>query len=138
MKKKPKSNENFHWLCEDVINKQLCCGCGTCVGVCPTNAIDFEEYNYSPEWLDENKCNNCGFCIDVCPGKGIPLDAFTRELRISQQEYNVDIGNYKQFLVGHSENEFIRRKSASGGIATSLLIYALDKKIVDKVIIVVN
>ena len=63
---------------------------------------------------------------------------FTKELKTSHQDYNLDIGNYKQFLVGHSADEFIRLKSASGGIATSLLIYALDKKIVDKVVVVVN
>lgn len=138
MKGNSKSNENFNLLIETVINKQLCCGCGTCVGVCPNNAIDFRNHNYYPEWLDENKCNDCGFCVNACPGKGLPINTITKELGTAQQKYNVDIGNYKQFLVGHSNDEFIRRKSASGGIATSLLIYALDKKIVDKVIVVVN
>jgi coenzyme F420 hydrogenase subunit beta len=138
MKSNSRNNENFNWLIENVINKQLCCGCGTCVGVCPTDVIDFKEHRYYPEWLDENKCNDCGFCVNACPGKGIHIDTVTKELRIPQQKYNIDIGNYKQFLVGHAEDEFIRSKSASGGIATSLLIYALDKKIVDKVIVVVN
>lgn len=132
------NNKNFQWLYENIINKQLCCGCGTCVGVCPTDAIDFRNHNYYPEWLYENKCNECGFCVNVCPGKGVLLDTITKELKTPQQKYNVDIGDYKQFLVGYSKDEFIRRKSASGGIATSLLFYALDKKIVDKVIIVVN
>lgn len=133
-----KSNEDFHWLCENVVNKQLCCGCGTCVGVCPHDAIYFSGQTYYPEWLDENRCTACGFCVDVCPGKGLELDAFTKELITSQQKYNTNIGDYKQFLVGYSKNDFIRRKSASGGIATSLLLYALDKQIVDKVVVVVN
>ncbi len=132
------SSNNFYWLYENVIKKQLCSGCGTCVGVCPHKAINFRGHNYYPEWQDENKCTKCGFCIDVCPGKGVPLDTITKQLKTPLQKYCVNIGNYKQFLVGHSKDEFIRDKSASGGIATSLLIYALDKKIVDKVIIVVN
>ncbi|GAG74426.1 unnamed protein product [marine sediment metagenome] len=135
MKSNSRNNENFNWLIENVINKHLCCGCGTCVGVCPTDVIDFKEHGYYPEWLDENKCNDCGFCVNACPGNGLPINNITKELRTPQQKYNKDIGNYKQFLVGHSEDEFIRRKSASGGIATSLLIYVLDKKIVDKVIV---
>ncbi|WP_273277814.1 Gfo/Idh/MocA family oxidoreductase [Methanothrix soehngenii] len=133
-----KSNENFNLLFETVINKQLCCGCGTCVGVCPNNAIDFRDNNYYPEWFKENKCNDCGFCVNACPGKGLPLDTITKESKTFQQKYHLDMGNYKRFLVGHSKDEFIRRKSASGGIATSLLIYALDKNLVDKVIVVVN
>ena len=125
-------------LFKEVIRNNLCSGCGTCIGVCPVEAIKF-DYNSEPHIkIDKNKCIKCNLCYEVCPGKGIPLDAFTKKLKTSQQEYNVDIGNYKQFLVGYAENEFIRRKSASGGIATSLLIYALDKKIVDKVIIVTN
>lgn len=139
MRNTPTIDRNFDWLEINVISRQLCCGCGTCVGVCPTDAIDFKDYKYFPEWLDKDKCTDCGFCLDVCPGKGMPLDAAARELRAPQQEYNVDIGNYRKFLVGgYSRDEFIRGRSASGGIATSLLIYALDKKIVDKVIVVVN
>ena len=131
-------NNSFHRLYETVISKQLCCGCGTCVGVCPHDAICFSSHTYYPEWLDENKCSSCGFCVDVCPGGGLPLDALTKKLKTGQQKYNTDIGNYKEFLVGYSKDDFIRSKSASGGIATSLLLYALDKKIVDKVIVVVN
>lgn len=133
-----KNNKNFNLLIENIINKQLCCGCGTCVGVCQTDAIDFRDHNYYPEWLDEDKCNDCGFCVNACPGNGLPINNITKELRTPQQKYNIDIGNYKRFLVCHSKDEFIRRKSASGGIATSLLIHALDKKIVDNVIVVVN
>ena len=121
-----------------MIKNNLCCGCGTCVGICPTNAIKFIDDNYYPVWLNKNKCTNCGFCFKTCPGKGLDLDVITKKMNESKNKYNIDIGNYHGFNVGYSTNEQIRTKSASGGIATALLLYALDKKVVDKVIVVKN
>lgn len=132
------NEKKFDILINNVINKNLCCGCGTCVGICPTNAITFKDNIYYPMWLDENKCTNCGFCHETCPGKGFNIDALTKEMKEPSQKYNVDIGNYHDFKVGYSTNKQIRSESASGGIATALLLHALDKKIIDKVIIVKN
>jgi coenzyme F420 hydrogenase subunit beta len=44
------------------------------------------------------------------------------------------IGNYDSCYIGHSSNEEIRHNSASGGLVTQLLVFALEKGIVDGVI----
>lgn len=129
---------SFNFLVENVIKQGLCCGCGTCVGMCKNNTIDFINNNYYPEYLDIDACNNCDLCIKTCPGGGLELNHITKEIKMPEQEYNVNLGNYISFKIGHSKDDFIQQKSASGGIATSLLIHALDKKIIDKVIIVTN
>ncbi len=43
-----------------VIENELCCGCGTCVAVCPTEAINLEISNglFTPE-VDPQKCIEC-------------------------------------------------------------------------------
>ena len=58
----------------DVIDNGLCCNCGACEGICPTNAIelqiDHEKKEYTPV-IDEMKCNNCNLCYSVCPGHSV-------------------------------------------------------------------
>lgn len=46
------------------------------------------------------------------------------------------LGNYKSLHVGYSGQESIRSNGASGGVVSSLLIGALDKKIIDAAIVV--
>ena len=46
-----------------VVKDGLCTGCGTCVALCPNEAIKLtineKKGIYLPE-LNEEKCNNCG------------------------------------------------------------------------------
>ena len=48
-----------------VIPKQsLCDFCGTCVSVCPTDAIDLGE---SKIRILHDKCIECLNCVQICP-----------------------------------------------------------------------
>lgn len=132
------NEKKFDILINNVIKNNLCCGCGTCVGICPTSALAFKDNKYYPVWSDKNKCNSCGFCFKSCPGKGLNINEITKKMQESNQKYNVNIGNYQSFNAGYSKNKRIRLESASGGITTALLLYALDNRIIDKVVIVKN
>ena len=50
------------------INKELCDICGTCVAVCPVDAISVFEFLVK---IDNDKCTNCLNCLKVCPFKAI-------------------------------------------------------------------
>jgi len=53
-----------------------CLGLGSCIRVCPVDAIDCDEQG--GVWVDRDTCIGCGKCIDVCPTgvmKLIPYDA---------------------------------------------------------------
>ena len=50
------------------INKELCDICGTCVAVCPADAISVSEFQVK---IDNDKCTNCLNCLKVCPSKAI-------------------------------------------------------------------
>jgi len=45
------------------INKKLCKGCGTCIKVCPGNAIHIID---KKAVINPEKCLLCGCCIEVC------------------------------------------------------------------------
>ncbi len=46
------------------INNKLCDECGTCVGVCPTEALLLKVASLQ---VDNTICTDCGNCITICP-----------------------------------------------------------------------
>lgn len=48
------------------INK--CIGCGTCINVCPMNAISLSN---NVAKVDNTKCKNCRKCVKICPVRAI-------------------------------------------------------------------
>jgi ferredoxin len=51
-----------------VIDTSRCDFCGTCVGVCPADAIELKESVVS---VIQDLCTLCGDCIVICP-LGVP------------------------------------------------------------------
>lgn len=55
-----------------MVNKKKCISCGTCVAICPMEAISFDEDGKAQ--IDKNKCVHCGACEASCPMQAIKLD----------------------------------------------------------------
>ena len=55
------------------VDSERCFDCGTCLSLCPVNAIAFKE-DFSVVF-DEEKCigGTCGTCVDACPARAIKL-----------------------------------------------------------------
>jgi len=123
---------------EFVIRAGLCTGCGTCVALCPKEAItitiDKRKGTYIPK-LDRDKCNNCGTCYKICPGHEVNF----RELNFDIFGKDTDdalIGNHINLYSGHSTNSNIRYNSSSGGLVTQFLIFALEERIIDGALVI--
>lgn len=118
---------------EWVINSGLCTGCGTCVGICPRDAldmmIDHRQGLYIPS-LDNEKCNECGLCFKACPGHTVDFKQFNLNIYGKDQEDSL-LGNYLNCYIGHATDYDIRYNSASGGLVTALLISALEEGIIN-------
>lgn len=103
------------------IDLSQCCGCGLCAGICPTNAISMkmEHGKYLPSFL-KDRCTDCKICEKICK------DSIADE-SVFHNEYNFHpyIGNFINCYTGFSTDNDIRKKSASGGLISSLLIYLL-------------
>jgi MinD superfamily P-loop ATPase len=46
------------------VNRDVCCYCGGCVGVCPRDALELRE---TILFIDQSKCSGCGICMKFCP-----------------------------------------------------------------------
>lgn len=116
-----------------IIKDNLCTGCGTCVSLCPHDAIelwiDSKKGTYVPN-IDLEACNNCGICRQACPGGEVDFDALNIKLFGKKPDDNL-LGNYINCYAGYSTNEGIRYNSSSGGLVTALLIFALEEGIID-------
>ena len=116
-----------------VVESGLCTGCGTCVGICPTDAIqmvkDESKGIYLPQ-LDGAKCNECGICLKACPGYEVDFKTLNLEI-FGKEPEDILLGNYINCYTGHATDYDIRYNSASGGLVTALLIFALEQRIID-------
>ncbi len=87
--------------------KNNCYGCGSCVQVCPTNAIDLKvdkEGFWYPE-INQDKCTDCGLCRKACP--------IFRSVEAPSEPY-------PQVYAIWNKNEDIRKSSTSGGVFSAL------------------
>lgn len=119
---------------EYVVKNKLCTGCGTCVGICPSSAIKLKKQSdgYLPQ-IDYSKCKNeegCRICFEVCPGHSIELNQLSVKL-FNDTKKDVNIGRFIECYTGYSTDYNIRYHSASGGVVSQLLIYLLEKRLID-------
>jgi coenzyme F420 hydrogenase subunit beta len=120
----------------NVVESKLCSGCGTCFSMCPKSAItlkmDEREWIYLPK-IDESKCNHCGVCFHICPGRSI--DFGQKGFKATGNKWENLIGRYLHCYIGYSNDQEIRYDSSSGGLVTQILIFALERGIIDGAVV---
>ena len=67
------------------VNEEICCGCQTCMVVCPYSAISYNEEKNVSE-VNEILCKGCGTCGSACPTGAIKSKHFTNQQILSQIE----------------------------------------------------
>lgn len=122
-------------LQSEIINKGLCCGCGTCAGVCPHGAIKMtlSKGLFKPQ-INPALCVDCQICLKACPGGNVNLNELQLKV-FGKKPVNRTMGNYLACYSGYALDDEIRFNSASGGIITQLLIFALENRIIDGAIV---
>lgn len=96
-------------------DKKKCCGCYSCINICPMKCIEMRIDNegfWYPE-IDKKKCIECGKCDKSCP---------------VLKKINPKDENILEAYAFKNKNEKIRLLSSSGGIFTELANYVLDRK----------
>ena len=115
-----------------VVDNNLCFSCGACNIVCHPNSISFHltpAGRLHPK-IDYGTCTHCGVCYAVCPG----YDTNNRVLEnVSSNPFE---GNVLKSFFGRTLNEKIFKNSQSGGLATEVLLYLFEQKLITHALVV--
>jgi|Deesub1362A_J573_1020465.scaffolds.fasta_scaffold00005_338 coenzyme F420 hydrogenase subunit beta len=120
--------EGYKALEQEVIFKDLCCGCGNCEAVCPENVIKVSEF---PELI--GKCTNCGYCLMQCPRSFFSSEEAEEKLfgEITEDE----LGHIESKIGVRVKDEEIKKVVQDGGFVTAALKYLLEKNIIDGAVV---
>jgi len=125
-----------------IVEDDLCLSCGVCLPVCPEEAIHIEldkKRGYFVPIINYDKCDYCGImkngkCVVVCPGVEVNFAKLSQQLSMGEAKSDI-LGSFVETLYAYSCDNTIRYNSSSGGLITSLLIFALNEKIIDGAIV---
>lgn len=116
-------------LLENVILKDKCAGCGACVIVCPFKVL---EYSEKPKLVGE--CKECGICAKACPRYSWSWPEMENLVFKRERSKDEEYGIYRRILAAQSTDKKILEVCQDGGVATSLLVSAMENGLIDAAI----
>ena len=124
--------KTFADLAEQVVQPGLCAQCGGCVSFCSAGRLDALEVGPDgfPRYSDEDNCARCGICYMICPITG-DLDADVH----AKHDWRLPIGSYRTITSARATDAEIRGVATDGGVVTALLLYLLDRHLIDGAIV---
>ena len=117
----------------DVVRWRMCIGCGGCVWACPNRAVvlrDIPDRGIRPI-RNPDRCEQCGHCLAVCPGWTMSRN---RELSSAWSLQEKKWGPLMAVWEGYAADPDIRYRASSGGLATALALYCIEKMQMDGVL----
>jgi len=124
--------KSFKDLAREVVEKGICGKCGGCISFCSAgelNALEMGE-NELPQYINEDNCLKCGICYLICPQ--------TDTLNVELQEkfgWKPPIGDFQRITSAQTTNEEVKEICTDGGVVTSLLLYLLDRNLINGAVV---
>jgi len=115
-------------------DSNLCCGCGSCVSLCPVSAITYSKGTFE---IDEEACIRCGLCYTCCPRSFFP-----KALDVPEDEdydgtkFSEEFNYYHELITAQTTNADITQVAQDGGIVTTLLKMAFQQDLIDGALVV--
>ena len=109
----------------DVVSWRLCVGCGACLPACPEKRItmiDLPDEGLRPR-LGTAACGSCDTCVQVCPGVSVRQQPSANGLAALADGW----GSILEIWEGYAADPEVRFNGSSGGLATALALYCLEK-----------
>ncbi len=122
-----KDVNSFEDLRKEIIGAGLCGRCGGCASFCSADemhALGFDR-NEGPKFVAEDNCLKCGICYLICP-QIKALDAEVRE----KFGWQPPIGIHSKMVSACTTEPKVSDVCTDGGVVTSLLRYALKKRLI--------
>ena len=124
--------KTFKDLTKEVIDKGICGKCGGCVSFCSAGELNTLEMgkNEVPRYIDEDKCQKCGICYLICP----QTESLNEELQ-EKFRWRPPVGDYQRVTSAQTTNKEVERICTDGGVVTSLLLYLLERNMINGAIV---
>ncbi len=119
--------KSFGDLQQEVIARGLCGRCGGCASFCSAdemNALEFDRVD-GPRLVSEDNCLKCGICYLICP----QIKALGDEVK-DKFGWQPPIGAYRDIISARTTEPEVAEVCTDGGVVTSLLRYALKKRVI--------
>jgi coenzyme F420 hydrogenase subunit beta len=120
---------------ERIVKEGLCHRCGACVGFCPAGTYVTGKLGY-PEAV--NPCIHCNICVDVCSGVGVDYPQLGKQMFGDQYTFGDARKQVRSAYIASAGELSIRRRGASGGVVTGLLIHWLRTGRIKGAVVVVE
>ncbi len=114
---------------EQVAEWRLCVGCGVCAYVCPKDKISLVDVlndGIRPV-LSSHDCKDYDESIKVCPGIET-IHQYSKETNGLIQELREGWGPILEMWEGYATDTDIRYHGSSGGLASALALYCLERE----------
>lgn len=122
--------KGFEDLMADVISKGICSKCGMCISSCQIHALIMTDEG--PKSV--GPCRQCEACYYGCPRS----PAFSEKLleaSLGSENKDEVLGCYIKIVSAKTTRDDVKARAQDGGVVTTLLIYALEKGLIDGVIV---
>ncbi len=127
-----------------VVSTQLCSGCAGCIVECPYDMLIYEgdvpKQHFLPNMpadfclVAENRA--CDYCARACPRLGDwEVDARKMLFGLDYPTEADEMGFYQDVVVARAKETEIFHAGVDGGVVTGLLVWLLDRDIIDGVIL---
>lgn len=118
-------------LATKVIESGKCAGCGACVVVCPFGCLKYAQGK--PNLIKE--CKICGICAQVCPRYEWELAKAEKFVFGRERKPDEEFGVYRRLAIAQATDDRIAKVKQDGGVATALLLFALEKGLIDSALV---
>ena len=108
----------------DKVCKFGCLGLGSCIKVCPVDAIIYDDENLV--WVDKDVCISCGKCIDVCPTGVMKWIPYNADLMVACNSTDKGAAVRKYCSVGCIGCKLCEKKSPEGGFKVEDFLATID------------
>ncbi|MBN1412822.1 MAG: 4Fe-4S binding protein, partial [Spirochaetales bacterium] len=104
--------------------KYGCLGLGSCIKVCPVDAISYDSEGLV--WVNRETCIGCGKCIDVCPTGVMRFIPYEADLIVACNSKDKGAVTKKNCSVGCIGCKICEKQSPDGGYQVNDFLSVID------------